>query len=203
MKKLIFCAAALLLPSLAMATPGTYMTGQAGVNDIYPNGSGTTDLVGAAWGVGLGYLWGDNSVNYGLELDGLTYPDSTANQTVFVPGEGNFSADAKINGYNVSLLAVLKYTDCDSGWDVFVKAGGAYVNQDISLSIPSIDNNVAGTVSTNEIAPEAAVGVGYMFNPNIEVNLTADAVFADSGNNFNDKPIQNGNLLLGLTYHIA
>lgn len=189
MKKVILAALA-LVPALAFATPGAYVQAQAGGNMVDFNVSGVNNATGFAGGIGAGYLWGDSAVNYGLEVDGLWYPDTTTTQS---------GTTLKINGYNLSLLGVLKYTDCTSGFTIFGKAGGAYVNQTYS------GDGLPGDTSGNSIDPEVAAGVGYQFTPNWEVDLTGDWVFGHSGaqTSADIDPWQNGNLTLGLVYRFA
>ena len=196
MKKVILAALA-LVPALAFANPGAYVQAQAGVNIVDSGLTGVSTMTGFGGGLGAGYLWGDNTINYGLELDAIGYPSSsTTDQGV----------DLTINGYNISLLGVLKYTSCSTGFVAFGKAGAAYVHQKFTVDIPGFGS---ANVSGNDVAPEVALGVGYQFNPNWEVDLTADWIFGNSGNNnvfsnngdFNTA--QNGNVLAGVTYHFA
>lgn len=189
MKKVILAALA-LVPALAFANPGAYVQAQAGINavDTNTNIGHTTGFVG---GAGAGYLWGNNEIGYGLEVDALFYPNSKVTHN---------NVEYKYKGYNLSLLGIIKYTSCSTGFVIFGKAGGAYTHQDLTVE--------PNSASDNDIAPEAALGVGYQFNPNLEVDLTADEVFSHLGvrstipnNRF--EAAQNGNLLLGVAYHFA
>jgi len=183
MKKVILAALA-LVPALAFANPGAYVQAQAGVNWIDSGTSAVSSFTGFVGGVGIGYLWGDSTINYGLEADSLWYPNSTTSYQ---------GVNLKVNGYNISLLGVLKYTDCATGFVAFAKAGAAYVNQDVTAS-----GLLTGTGTGNQVAPEGDLGVGYMFNPNWELDLTGNYVYTDNTNTGN-----NANLMLGLAYHFA
>jgi len=220
MKKLVFCLMA-LTPAFAFAAPGPYATVQAGVNWVQPNANfqnGATaatatsqnDAYGFVGGAAVGYLWGDNTINYGLEADGLVYPNTySSSQHVGGSGGGTGNFQAKYDGYNLSLLAVLKYTSCSTGFTAFVKAGGAYVSQQLDILQNSVTVNTF--TSTSNVEPEAAVGVGYMLASNLEVDVTADGVFAGSQNNINTAAVaanspnttENYNFLVGLTYHFG
>jgi hypothetical protein len=195
MKKVLLAALA-LVPALALANPGTYVHADAGANWVDTGISGLSTFTGFAGGLGVGYLWGDNTINYGVELNGLIYPDSTTTDS---------GADFKINGYNISLLGVIKYTSCSTGFVAFAKAGAAYVHQKLSVSFPGASFDTTG----NDIAPEVALGVGYQFNPNWEIDLTGDYVIGNSGsnnvfsNNGDFNTAENYNALVGVTYHFA
>lgn len=191
MKRVILAALA-LVPALAFANPGAYVQAQSGMSFVDSNTANIGYATGFIGAVGAGYLWGANDVNYGAEVDAQYYPSST-NTTAGV--------DRQYKGYNLSLLAIVKYTSCSTGFDVFAKGGGAFLHQ--SLSINSV------SASDNSWAPELAVGAGYVFNPHWEVDLTADEIFANLGphaatnNSANYKAAQNGSVTLGVAYHFA
>lgn len=189
MKKVILAALA-LVPALAFANPGAYVQGQAGLGFVDSN---TVSLAnGFIGGVGAGYLWGDNAVNYGVETDAQYYPNSERTTA---------GVEREYKGYNLSLLAIVKYTSCSTGFDVFAKGGGAFLHQTLTIE--------PNSASDNSWAPEAAVGVGYVFNPHWEMDLTADEIFANLGphastvNNNQFKAAQNGSVMLGVAYHFA
>lgn len=201
MKKLVFCLMA-LTPAFAFAAPGPYATVQAGVNTVNADNVLQDSTVGFVGGGAVGYLWGDNTINFGLEADGLVYPNSKASKNIGLPNDWQSSYD----GYNISLLGVLKYTSCSTGFTAFVKAGGAYVNQQLSYTIGG--TNVVTFSEAHDFAPEAAVGVGYMFTPSLEADVTWDHVFADDQTNADlaagrINAVENDNYLVGLTYHFA
>jgi len=185
MKKVIIAALA-LVPALAFATPGAYVQVGAGGNWVDSATSNVDSLTGWSGQVGAGYLWGDNTVNYGLEADYTFYPDSTTSGTGY---------DVKVNGYNISLLGVLKYTDCTSGFVAFAKAGAAYVDQKATLTVTGFGS---ASATDNKIAPEGALGVGYQFNPNWEVDLTGNYVYTN-----NTDVANNANAIVSVAYHFA
>lgn len=186
MKKIVF-ALITLFPALALANPGPYVQAQAGLNTVSTDSSTSNGIAG---GVGMGYLWSDSDmgVDGGLEIDGVSYPSSSANNYTY-------------NGYNISLLGVLKFTPYFPGFVGFVKGGAAYVNQKFSFK------NSSGSNTQSSIEPEAVVGVGYQFNQNLELDLSADfiGIWNNKGtpNLSNNDTSPNNNYLLGLTYHFA
>jgi hypothetical protein len=181
----ILLAALVIVPVLAFANPGAYVETQAGLNMVDSGNSNINTSTGFGGAVGVGYLWGTNEIGYGLEMDGTWYPNSTTD---------NQGVDFKTNGYNVSLLGVLKYTDCSNGFVGLAKLGAAYVNQKITAT----GLGMSTSAEDDQVAPEAALGVGYQFNPNWEMDLTANYVYTANNNVAN-----NGNLLLGVTYHFV
>jgi opacity protein-like surface antigen len=206
MKKLAFCLLA-LTPAFAFAAPGPYATLQAGLNMVNASNSLQDDPIGFVGGGAVGYLWGDNTINYGLEADGLVYPNSNSGRGIGTTHDYQSSYD----GYNLSLLAVLKYTSCSTGFTAFVKGGGAYVSQQVTFNTAGplpFDAPIGTQTNQTDFAFEAAAGVGYFFTQNLEADITWDHVFADSqprpnatGSNLN--VVDNDNFLLGLTYHFA
>jgi opacity protein-like surface antigen len=181
MKKLILAVMA-LIPTLALANPGYYIQGQVGPSMSIPG-------IGFAGGIGAGYLWGDNAFNYGAEINVLTYSGI---------GVDIFSAltHEHGSGTDISLLGVLKYT-FPCGFITFGKAGFAISHQE-----QEFDLGYLGTQNTSSTAlvPEAAIGMGYQFNPNWEMDLTAN----HNRDNTNDNTdIFRTSILLGLTYHFA
>jgi outer membrane immunogenic protein len=200
MKKLVLTLIA-LTPALAFATPGPYATLQAGVNTVNTQNIFQTSTTGFAGGAAAGYLWGTNTINYGLEADALVYPNSKSSKNI---GAGH-DLQSLYDGYNLSLLAVLKFTPYSTGFTAFVKAGGAYVNQQLTNTIFGL---TVATQSASTFAPEAAAGIGYIFTPNLELNVTWDHVFADDETTADTlvgkvDAVKNDNFLLGLTYHFA
>ncbi len=202
MKKLAFCLLA-LTPAFAFAMPGPYATLQAGVNMVNASNSVQNSTVGFAGGAAAGYLWGNNVFNFGLEADALAYPNSNSSKDV-----GGFFAghdvQSSYDGYNLSLLGVIRYAFTPS-FDGFIKAGGAYVSQQLSITV---GGNTTTYGEQHTFAPELAGGVGYMVTQNLEANIEWDHVFADdqSITNFNNgdyKAVDNDNVLLGLTYHFC
>lgn len=205
MKKTLFISLAslILIPQLALAVPtGIYANIQAGLNTVYVRNAFVNPPTGFVGGAAVGYLFGNNSFNYGIEADALSYPDSNSSKKL--PGTTQ-DLQVQIDGYNISLLGILKYT-LSSGFTAFVKGGAAYVNQQASSRVVGQFDTTVNAEDT--IAPEAAVGIGYLFKNNLEVDATFDRVFADEltvedSLNQHINVITNDNYLLGLTYHFA
>lgn len=198
MKKSLLFASLSLLTSAAFAadatqpsSAGAYVQGSIGETAIFEipiiSGGTPTTLSGR---VAAGYLWGDDHVNYGIEVGGTYYPsakDSVENVL-----------DYKVDGYNLDVLGVLKYT-ADSGFDIFAKAGVAYVNQKLTVSVPYFG---IASETDSKIAPETAFGVGYQFDQNWEVNLTVNAVFAGASS-IDNVATTNGSAMIGVSYRFA
>lgn len=179
MKKLIL-ALMLSIPAVALANPGAYIQGQIGFTI-------STPAIGNSGGIGGGYLWGENAFNYGAEIDVLTYS-----------GEGfQLFGNEKGSGTDVSLLGIVKYT-FQSGVVTFAKAGLAISNQTETYNFPHLDHT---SQSATAVLPEAALGIGYQFNPHWEVDVTQDNTFGKVMSDGN--VLARSSLLLGLTYHFA
>lgn len=181
MKK-IALAILLTTPALALANPGYYIQSEVGP-------SLSSIITGGGAGLNGGYLWGDNSLNYGIEAG--------------MAGNAGMEFFCNASSINLSLLGVLKYY-FQSGFVTFAKAGLSYTDQTIS------DDFGYGSISVNGVGPEAALGIGYQFNPNWEMDLTAEAATYkpfgaqdNSGSNGDNSYMYSGGLFLGLTYHFA
>lgn len=133
---------------------------------------------------------------------GIFYaPSLTSSDSSF----GIDKEDIKVRVVNLDLLGILKYT-FNNGIALFAKGGAAYTNQhlNISESVTIYNSTATQTLDTSghKFAPEAALGIGYQFNPNLEMDLTANTVFAGNGSQ-NNPAATNSALMLGLTYHFA
>lgn len=207
MKKIIL-AVLTLLPAFALANPGPYVQAFGGQNEVTTNGSWVYDAGSNTWyggnehsrgfvgGAGVGYLWGNETVNGGLELDALFYPDSS-------------SAHYTYDGRNISLLGVFKYKPFDRvGLVGFIKVGVAFVQQTFTYTnvVQAYSPYpVSGKKQLNATAPEVDLGIGYQFNQHWEVDLTSNSLFLSQGDNTGDGNIaaQNTNTLLSLVYHFS
>lgn len=196
MKKLAL--ALLLFPTLALAQPGTYFQGQLG--GVYLVDGNHFDFLfgptGATGRASVGHLWGNTNVNYGVEA-GLAY-FSHASSTISIFGDNTLS----YSGYTSDILGVLKY-NFDNGFNIFGKAGLAYLSQSSNQT-----GSVMGTIvyqnatSGNKVGPEFAIGAGYQFTPNWEMNLTESTVLVSGVSAGN--PVATTNMfLLGLAYHLS
>jgi hypothetical protein len=198
----LYCAA-------AHADPGFYVQGEVGPVAITSDESNGGDFVllssdfGFGGRVSGGYLWNNDNLYYGVELGALYYPNIDSDITF-----GPFEIDNKYEGVNVDLLGVLKYV-FDSGFTVFAKAGGAYVYQKTANTVSATFDNVTGSLqltnnSGSKIMPAVALGLGYQFNPNWEVDLTANGVFTGTTSSLDSNPAATTtDLLVGVTYHFV
>jgi hypothetical protein len=212
-------------PLAAMASPGYYVQGEAGMvettTDITPSDPyfAFDDLIGMIflgpmpnWQTGPagrlsgGYFWGNNNFNYGLESGITLYKinDIENDQQV---GDENGTFSTRYTGINADLLGVAKYT-FNCGFTVFGKAGGVYVYQYASnnyqISTDGIVNeNVSVHTSGGKIYPEVAVGMGYQFTPHLETDLTLTKAFgSDYHSPYDTDPVNPpSSLFLGVTYH--
>ena len=200
---------ALLAPAaaFAMSTPGAYVQGAIGgtavftQNDFSFNSDSTpTTLSGQ---LAAGYLWGCDNLNYGLELGLLYYPSAKINIPVIDihSGEQVSSIGVKFDGTNIDLLGVLKY-NFDNGFNVFAKAGAAYVDQKATLDAPVL-GVVRLSQTDHKVAPEVALGVGYQFDQNWGINFTVNTVFAGRFGDDQKVVSKNGSALFGVSYRFA
>lgn len=206
MKKLIPLLFLLLSPVAASANAGYYLQGEGGIVAATPRSDLSHSFIplsgGAGGRISGGYLWGDNNFNYGLE-SGIFYAPHVTEEgdNYFILG----TEDMKYSIVNVDLLGVLKYT-FNNGIALFTKGGFAYSHQHVKVTDTTTLFNGTTTDtydgSGSKIAPDAAIGIGYQFNPNIEMDLTANTVFISHGSASNPAS-PNGSLMLGLTYHFA
>jgi len=203
-KNITLLATLLLLPLSALATPGFYTQAEVGAISLSDGNQSMFNFgknpSGAVYKLGAGYLWGDDNFNYGIETDVSYLPHATLDSNIYL-------ADAKIKykGLAVSLLGVMKYT-FDNGFLAFVKAGGAYVRQTQNATLTVLGYTASDTSYTDhKYAPEAALGIGYKFNPNWEADLTADAIFAGkpSATNANQIVTASQTITLGVGYHFG
>jgi outer membrane immunogenic protein len=202
LKKLI-CLLLTCIPVAALATPGAYVQGEAGTA-LVNMPSSISILPGLGYQVvptgrlSLGYLWGDNHFNYGLESGLQFYNASADSQTTFF---GTYKEHDSLNGYNLDLLGVLKYT-FDCGFNVFGKAGAAYVYQrwdrTITLNGARIDS-LSTSKNSGVVSPELAMGIGYQFTPHWGMTFTTD-VITDSPKSQRIGPRAITSALLGISY---
>jgi hypothetical protein len=227
-KPLVVSAILVLCPLAALASPGYYVQGEAGLveatTDVTPPDPyfAVGDIIGMIflgpipnWNIGdggrvsAGYLWGNNNVNYGVE-SGITYfaiKNSGDEQTTYGSTTSTGNNQTRYDGVNVDLLGVLKYT-FNCGISVFSKAGGVYTYQHADNNYNITTNgvmveNVQVTSSGEKIYPEVAVGMGYQFNPHFETDLTLTKAFgSDYHSPYDSDPVNPpSSLFLGVTYH--
>ncbi|HIF9197685.1 TPA: outer membrane protein [Photobacterium damselae] len=173
MKGLLIVAGVLssLVCGSAMAKAGPYIgvnIGSGGMDtpELEINQTSSYELRGLAGGIDAGYLWQTQQVEYGVELGFDTYAKNK-----YRIGDA-FHMDYK--GYNLDLLGVAKY-NFSSQWNVFGKAGLAYVNQKLTV-------DDFGSKNKNEIKPKVALGFGYDFTSELGMNAEYSHVFAGDAN---------------------
>ena len=79
---------------------------------------------------------------------------------------------------------------------MFAKGGAAYVNQSGKVTSPI--GNASGKDS--KFAPEAALGIGYVVTPKVELDLTAASIFIEENSNH---AVASQTVMLGVTYNIG
>jgi opacity protein-like surface antigen len=206
MHKKILGTSLFLLATTTFAAPGTYVQGQAGLitidmpSQIYwfiPN----PGIIAAPTGrLSLGKLWGDNTINYGLE-SGVQFYNTDANSSASAWGN-QYKEQDSLDGYNIDLLGVYQY-NFNGGINVFAKGGLAYVRQTLNTKVwtnNQLTTNESGTDAI--VTPEIGLGVGYQFTPQIGMNFTTNYYF--------NAPKPNGvgldrmaTAMVGLTYNFG
>ncbi len=154
----------------AIASP--YVSGQFGVygtsdsnnayDNLFHNKSRITGRIAA------GYLWGINPcTELGLESGVQGYQKIREQYTV---------TDATLRRYSIDALGVVDYRPIQY-FNVFAKAGAAYVREKINVHTTHYDYSSAkGTV-----VPKAVIGAGYDVLENVNVNLSVSQEFKRHG----------------------
>ncbi len=161
-------ASSILFTNNALAEP--YISGQIGVygygnNDPFDNLIDNDDDLAVTGRVGVGFLWNlSESVKVGLESGFTGYHPININEELV-------SVDAK--RWSLDLLAVIDLY-LTHNFDIFAKAGGAYVDQEYPFFL---DNVRIGSITSDEIVPKAVVGLGYNITKNTNLNLSVNHEF--------------------------
>ncbi|WP_159084810.1 outer membrane protein [Dongshaea marina] len=182
MKKLVVVAA--VASALACGSAMAQLTPYVGVN-LGWGGMQTNDkpidglnqssdsIGGVAGGINIGILAGDTPFQYGAEMGYYTYADNTYNYD-------SIPLNAQYKGNYFDLLGVGKYS-FSSGWNIFGKAGAAYVTQKLNANADGF--NVIDDTQ-HKILPKVALGVGYDFTSNWSANLQFSQVFGHKAPQF-------------------
>ncbi|OAJ33076.1 outer membrane protein [Piscirickettsia salmonis] len=178
--KLTAITALLISASALAAKPGAYIglnlgyggmdTPSVNFKNKYPDTySYSQSSRGFAGRINAGYLWSQDSLNYGIELGYATYANSKYSMT-----NKDGTMTLKYSGNSLDLLGVIQY-NFTPNWNVFGKAGLAYVTQKTSGS------NAFKAVfkNNNKVLPEVALGAGYEFANGIGLNVTASHIFGN------------------------
>ncbi|MCD6047280.1 MAG: hypothetical protein K0S08_927 [Gammaproteobacteria bacterium] len=198
-KKILFVTALTFSSTATFAQSMPYIGGDAGILSLSSgiHGMFIPWISGANGRVFVGNLWGDtHGFQYGVEGAAMYFPHASIDL---------FGLDTAFSGYSLSALGVAKYV-FNSGFLVLGKAGVAYLHEKLKDSIETDDGITIplGSESGSKFAPEAAIGIGYQFNPKSELDLTADSIFAGYPNENTNNPVAQTNTLnLGFTYHFA
>ncbi|OLQ88349.1 hypothetical protein BIY22_09295 [Vibrio panuliri] len=177
MKKTVLVSLITIFPSLALAEHSTYVGANIGMGGIeemefdYGNAFNFSQESGKlSYGIQSGILF-DSSMSekfkYGVEIGYTSY--ATNKYKI-----DDFSMD--YDGYNVSLLGVLKYQLSDS-FGVVGKFGGAYTAQEVDL-------NKVVKVKESEILPKVALQVAYDVSDNITLTVGFEHIFGDEIDTF-------------------
>ena len=175
------------------AAPGVYVTGQLGYANthmgdktdttnidnntsfhFHPNNGNDTNLSnnGLAGRIALGYQF---NPNFALEAGYLRLSSTRVAGTSFKPlnvGQGTFTLQQNV----IDLLAK-GIIPISAKFNLYGKAGLAYVNTAISSNIPTIppiQGNLNGVtdVARYKLAPEVALGVSYDLTSNVSVDTS-------------------------------
>jgi outer membrane immunogenic protein len=192
MKKIlvITTAATILASGAVIAKPGTYIGANLGIGGIQTKKMDTEGLSnykfninGLAGRVNAGHLFGQNSFNYGIEVGYAMYQSNK-----YTIGD---TASFIYKGYNIDILGVAQY-NFNSNWNIFSKAGVAYVHQKTTTSEDKFFNPY--TDSKNKFLPEVAIGGGYEFDNGLGLNLTFSHIFGNNPEQFNSVNMTRDNL---------
>ncbi len=182
------------ISSLAMANPlysgnittadhGFYVSAEGGYAYLggtpnkYMNGStGTHQVGGLGWGANLGYSLPLDAVA-ALSLE-AGYADNGRNK--YTGGSGvNDTGTLKITSTDYQMLGGFN-TVTDSGWNFFVKAGAAYVNQKANLSNSVNINGTTVSAFNNThrtVQPMGVLGVGYKLTQALNAYVEASYIY--------------------------
>ncbi|ODN44058.1 outer membrane protein [Piscirickettsia litoralis] len=193
MKKILIATAVAtaLVSGAAIAKPGAYVGLNLGLggmdtpkwdtNKLPANTSDKEERGGLAGRIDAGYLWGQGPFNYGVEMGFASYANNT-----YKISSGSASEELKYSGYNVDLLGVAQY-NFTPNWNIFGKAGVAYVHQKTEISVA--DGGLSATPfskSENKLLPEVAIGGGYQFANGLGLNLTVSHIFGSKPHAWTD-----------------
>lgn len=216
---LIIIPRAYSTPIEAPHTPGAYLQWQGGIGGIdtrhySPNLSPYEEVSlhrGLAYRLSLGYLLAQEKFNYGLELGYAGYPQNTY---AFSFPSLSASGNEAYKGHLLDLLAVIKPTLwMNSNHKIYLigTAGAAYVTQTFHGQSTAFNTLFVLNKTIKRVEPETALGMGYLINKKIDINLCYHHVFAGRAdpiaNSLVDPsliPLSAINLvMLGLSYHFA
>ncbi len=135
-----------------------------------------------------GYLWHTDKFQYGLELGAMKYPNNKYRFEFDLPtsptAESYVSVNIKYEGYLFDLLGLAQYSLTPT-WNVFLKGGVTYAHQKVT-AIAELHDPSTGKIKSrtkkkieDRFLPEVAIGTGYRFTKNVELNLTYNHIFGN------------------------
>ncbi len=122
--------------------------------------SGSDSIGGLSGGINAGYLWGGDSIQYGIEAGYYMYPENKYELN---------GLQLNYEGKHGDLMGIGRYK-FDSGWIVISKFGLAFVKQVTS-------GNSSVNYSKQQTLPKITLGVGYELTNNWELNTQLSHVF--------------------------
>lgn len=169
-------------------------------NDNMPNVSGSSNkTVSPVYGGEIGWQWSVLphvwlGIEAGYNNDGQSSYEGTA---------GSTSSTAKVKQKDIDGMFSAGFV-VDGGFNIFGKAGLAYVTQKTSgVNATSSSNFDKGNNSRSQGRTKFEMGLGYMFIQNLNITLTYGHIFGKDNTNF---PIHNGQIIsnntgrLGVSY---
>ncbi len=143
-----------------------------------------------------GSLWGPlQGFQYGVEFDGMSFSHATFSM---------FGFTTAYRGYSLSVLGIGKYV-FGSGFFLLGKGGVAYLYEknNNTFTWGSVTYPISNA-DGSRTAPEVAIGTGYQFTKNFEVDLTADSIFAGRPYANSTNPVAQTNTAnIGFSYHFG
>jgi OmpA-OmpF porin, OOP family len=177
---LIISTAFVLFSNTSYAYSGqlTYAGAQLGgssmdysANSLNLAGGSSGNGSGIAWHVFAGYQM---NTNFAVETGFIEYGDMTIKNI-----GGNSNAKASISQRSVDVMGKLTYP-LNSLFDVYLKAGVAYVANDTSLNSAAKATG-AHLSNSHSLAITYALGTSYAFYPNAKLDFTWQRVASEGG----------------------
>lgn len=215
---LILISAPLFSANNHYGARGSYLQVQGGGGGLltlhYPQNLEPYDQVrrqnGLAYRFSAGYLFLQNQLNYGVELGYLGYPKNTYSFS-FLPIEA--SGVQTYQSQAVDLLGILRLTLHSKGSHtlyLFTKAGVTYLTQTYNGRSAALNTLFIGHKSVSQLRPAIAVGLGYLINEHLDLNLSYHYLFAGRADPLADTVVNQAALaqltsvealMIGAAYH--
>jgi opacity protein-like surface antigen len=196
-KKLLVAVAVIAASSSAFAAvnkQGLYIGGQAGISradygsDLKDATEAVTNHKIEQGGFGWAALAGFNfNKMFALEGGYIRYADNTYKQPDY-----NYEVKEKLSAWTLMAKASLPLSD--SNFDVYAKAGAAYLQG-------KEEKTGYEDMSGHKVRPIAAIGGGYTFDNGLGIDLSVSHVFGSSQNDGIRKYPNADMVAVGLTYN--